>query len=82
MRCALATLLGLVALTAWGQYRPLDRNTCRSDGRSRMCMDPGNGGSGGGPAPLLSILPLNGAGVPVMDPSGVCDAFAGELVGN
>lgn len=45
-------------------------------------MDPGTGGSGGGPPPLLRILPLSGAGVPVMDPSGVCDAFASELVGN
>lgn len=81
---ALGTLLGLLALSAWAaEFRPLNRSTCRSDGRSRMCMDPGTGGSGGVvPQPVFRMLTADGAGVPVMDPSGVCGAFASEMVGS
>ena len=79
--------MALVLLATMAQaasVRPLDRRPCRAEGRSRWCVDPGSGGSGGGgggAAPVWSFLPPNGSGVPVMDPSGVCDAFASELVG-
>ena len=72
-------LLPLMALAA--DYRPLDSRYCRSDGRSRTCNDPGTGGSGAASPPLLALLTADGAGTPTANPSGICDNFSGELVG-
>lgn len=77
----LATVL-LVPLLLGADYRPRDVRTCRLGGRSRMCQSVGQAGGGGAPPALFTFLPPNGSGAPAMDPNGICEAFASELVGN
>lgn len=80
MRALALLVAGLCSIAGALEARPVDSRTCREGGRSPTCVDPGTGGNSA-PPPLLSILPANGAGVPVMAPGEVCEAFASELVG-